>query len=187
MMPFGNERPSFLVGVAVDDADEDGDATELESENQDNSKGNSGGPLWGVWGENKDPYILGVTSANEAVDYGPFGNDYQVLNASGKAMVDMVGLARLSRLTPTSTLVCRTSTLLAVELIRFRVERGSFGLTRKAPLLALARAGGTTTRAPSKPSQRVRRALGETQREFALRDASLASTPFPERPNRARL
>lgn len=93
MSPFNSQRPSFLLGVAVDDADEDGDATELESENQDNSRGASGGPLWAVWPNG--PYIVGVTSANEGVDYGPFGTDYQVLNASGKAMVEMVAMARL--------------------------------------------------------------------------------------------
>jgi hypothetical protein len=93
MAPFDSQRPSFLLGVSVDDAIEDGDATELESEDQDNSKGNSGGPLWAVW--SNGPSIVGVTSANQGTDYGPFGSDYQVLNASGRAMVNLVGLARL--------------------------------------------------------------------------------------------
>lgn len=93
MMPYNTQVPSYLRGIAIDDEDDDGDASELESENQDNSKGGSGGPLWAVW--SGGPYIVGVTSANDKVDYGPFGNDYQVLNASGKAMVEMVGLAKL--------------------------------------------------------------------------------------------
>lgn len=92
MAPFLNLYPSFMI-CSIDDADNDGDATELESEDQDNSKGNSGGPLWSVWPDG--PYLVGVTSGNEHVDYGPFGDDYQVLNASGKAMVDLVALARL--------------------------------------------------------------------------------------------
>jgi hypothetical protein len=93
MAPYNNRIPSYLLGVAIDDADSDGDALELESENQDSSKGNSGGPLWAVWPNG--PYIVGVTSANEHIDYGPFGDDYQVLNAGGKAMVDFVALAKL--------------------------------------------------------------------------------------------
>jgi V8-like Glu-specific endopeptidase len=92
MAPFNGKYPSYLQGIAIDDADEDGDATELESENQDNSKGGSGGPLWAVWPTGR--YVVGVVSANEKVDYGLW-TDYQVLNASGKAMVNMVGLARL--------------------------------------------------------------------------------------------
>ena len=92
MAPYGGNVPAYLGGVSVDDADDDGDATELESENQDNSKGESGGPLWARWPNG--PYLIGVTSANEKVDY-LVSTDYQVLNASGKAMVDMVALARL--------------------------------------------------------------------------------------------
>ena len=93
MAPYNSQMPSYLLGVAIDDADSNGDALELESENQDSSKGQSGGPLWAVWP--KGPYIVGVTSANEHIDYGPFGDDYQVLNAGGKAMVDFVALARI--------------------------------------------------------------------------------------------
>jgi hypothetical protein len=92
MSPFDGKYPAYLQGIEIDDADEDGDATELESENQDNSKGASGGPLWARW--SNGPYIVGVVSANEKVDYGLW-TDYQVLNAAGKAMVDMVALARL--------------------------------------------------------------------------------------------
>lgn len=92
MPPFDGNYPAYLNGVAIDDADDDGDATELESENQDNSKGASGGPLWARWANG--PHIVGVVSANEKFDYF-FENDYQVLNASGKAMVELVGLARL--------------------------------------------------------------------------------------------
>ena len=93
MTPFNSVVPSYLLGVSIDDEDTDGDASELDSENQDNSKGNSGGPLWAVWP--KGPYIAGVTSSNRKTDYGPIGNDYYVINAGGKAMVDLVALARL--------------------------------------------------------------------------------------------
>ena len=93
MSPFNNSVPSYLLGVAIDDAISDGDAAELESENQDNSKGNSGGPVWAVWPDG--PYIVGVTSRNEHIDLLFLGDDYQVLNASGKAMVDMIALDRL--------------------------------------------------------------------------------------------
>lgn len=93
MSPYNSQVPSYLLGVSIDDADSDGDALELESENQDTSKGNSGGPLWAVWP--KGPYIVGVTSAILRIDFGPFGTDYGVLNAGGKAMVDFVSLARL--------------------------------------------------------------------------------------------
>lgn len=93
MAPYNNQVPSYLLGVAIDDEDTDGDAAELDSENQDNSKGNSGGPLWAVWPSG--PHIVGVTSANNHTDYGPFGDDFYVMNAGGKAMVDLVGLARL--------------------------------------------------------------------------------------------
>lgn len=93
MAPFNNEFPSYMIGVSIDDEDSDGNASELDSENQDNSKGNSGGPLWAVWPEG--PYIVGVTSANHKTDNGPFGNNFYVMNAGGKAMVDLVALARL--------------------------------------------------------------------------------------------
>jgi hypothetical protein len=94
MSPDNNQVPSYLLGVAIDDEDTDGDASELDSENQDNSKGNSGGPLWAVWPNG--PYIVGVTSGNHKTDYGPFGNDFYVMNAGGKAMAeDIVALARL--------------------------------------------------------------------------------------------
>lgn len=93
MAPYNNQVPSYLLGVAIDDEDSDGDAAELDSENQDNSKGNSGGPVWAVWPSG--PHIVGVTSGNHHVDYGPFGDDFYVMNAGGKAMVDLVGLARL--------------------------------------------------------------------------------------------
>ena len=93
MAPYNNQVPSYLLGVAIDDEDTDGDASELDSENQDNSKGNSGGPLWAVWPNG--PYIVGVTSGNHKTDYGPFGDDFYVMNAGGKAMADLVALARL--------------------------------------------------------------------------------------------
>lgn len=93
MAPYNSQVPSYLLGVAIDDEDTEGDASELDSENQDNSKGNSGGPLWAVWPNG--PYIVGVTSANAHTDYGPFGDNYYVMNAGGKAMVDLVALARI--------------------------------------------------------------------------------------------
>ncbi|MFO1498640.1 MAG: trypsin-like serine protease [Verrucomicrobiota bacterium] len=93
MSPFNNQIPSYLLGVSIYDEDTDGDASELDSDDQDNSRGNSGGPLWAVWPNG--PYMVGVTSANHHTDYGPFGDDYYVMNAAGKAMVDLVGLARL--------------------------------------------------------------------------------------------
>jgi V8-like Glu-specific endopeptidase len=93
MSPFNNEFPSYLLGVAIDDAISSGDAAELESEDQDNSLGNSGGPVWAVW--SNGPHIVGVVSRNEHIDLWIFGDDYQVLNASGKAMVDLVALGRL--------------------------------------------------------------------------------------------
>ncbi len=93
MAPYNNQIPSYLLGVAIDDEDTDGDASELDSENQDNSKGNSGGPLWAVWPNG--PHVVGVTSGNHKTDYGPFGDDFYVMNAGGKAMLDLVALARL--------------------------------------------------------------------------------------------
>jgi hypothetical protein len=39
--------------------------------------------------------MVSVTSANHHTDYGPVGDDYYVKNAGGKAMVDLVNLARL--------------------------------------------------------------------------------------------
>ena len=93
MGPYNNQVPSYLLGVAIDDEDTDGDASELDSENQDNSKGDSGGPVWAVW--SNGPHIVGVTSGNHKTDFGPFGDDFYVMNAGGKAMVDLVALARL--------------------------------------------------------------------------------------------
>jgi V8-like Glu-specific endopeptidase len=93
MAPFNSQVPSYLLGVSIYDEETDGAASELDSKNQDCSKGNSGGPLWGVWPQG--PHIVGVTSANHKVDLGPFGSDHYEMNAGGRAMVEMVGLARL--------------------------------------------------------------------------------------------
>ncbi|HWA91871.1 MAG TPA: trypsin-like serine protease [Rhizomicrobium sp.] len=93
MAPFNNVTPSYLIGFSIDDTDDDGDATELDSESQDSSKGNSGGPVWAVWPDGA--YVVGTTSANSETDFGIFGSSYWVMNASGKAMVDMIALARL--------------------------------------------------------------------------------------------
>jgi V8-like Glu-specific endopeptidase len=67
MAPYNNQVPSYLLGVAIDDEDTDGDAAELDSENQDNSKGNSGGPLWAVW--SNGPHVVGVTSGKAGTAY----------------------------------------------------------------------------------------------------------------------
>jgi hypothetical protein len=93
MAPWSNTRPSFQTAVSISDTSTDGDAVELRSENQDNSKGNSGGPLWGVWDDG--PYIVGVTSSNFKQDFWLW-DDLYVTHGSGVAMVNMVALAKLA-------------------------------------------------------------------------------------------
>lgn len=93
MSPFDNLRPSHLAGIEINDSSSSGSALELISDNQDSSRGNSGGPLWAIW--QPGPYIVGVNSCIRETDYGPFGTDLMVVNAGGKAMVDLVGVARL--------------------------------------------------------------------------------------------
>lgn len=57
-------RPSFQGSITVNDTDSDSNGgEELESETADVSAGDSGGPLFGWWGN--DPRIVGVVSGEE--------------------------------------------------------------------------------------------------------------------------
>jgi V8-like Glu-specific endopeptidase len=62
------ERPSFQGGITVTDTDGDSNGgEELESETADTSAGDSGGPLFGWWGN--DPRLVGVVSGEEEIDF----------------------------------------------------------------------------------------------------------------------
>jgi hypothetical protein len=64
----GGMRPSFQGGITVGDVDSDSHGgAELESDTADLTDGNSGGPMFGWWGD--DPRIVGVVSGGEEYSF----------------------------------------------------------------------------------------------------------------------
>jgi len=61
------ERPSFQGSITVTDTDGDNGGEELESETADITNGDSGGPMFGWWGN--DPRLVGVVSGEEEIDF----------------------------------------------------------------------------------------------------------------------
>jgi hypothetical protein len=85
----GTPRPQTEYFIDIDDVDDSGDASELETP-WDSMPGWSGGPLFG-W-INDDPKVLGVVSGNE-IDSFPYTSDHGVF-AGGLAMARLVEWAR---------------------------------------------------------------------------------------------
>lgn len=57
------ERPSYQLGITVNEADASGDALDLEHQG-DSTPGDSGGPFWGTWPDGF-PYVVGTVSGGE--------------------------------------------------------------------------------------------------------------------------
>jgi hypothetical protein len=60
----GAERPSYQLGITVNEADANGDALDIEHQG-DSTPGDSGGPFWATWRDGF-PYIIGTVSGGEA-------------------------------------------------------------------------------------------------------------------------
>jgi hypothetical protein len=86
------ERPSYQRGFSFHDDDEDGSATELETDNGDASEGDSGGPLFGWW--NDGPYVIGVLVGGEEEYKFPFSTEDNNIGAGGDALNDLIRWAR---------------------------------------------------------------------------------------------
>jgi len=87
----GGQRPSYQTGVSVFDDDSDSNGgMELETR-ADMGPGNSGGPMFGWWGD--DPRILGDVSGEEydsALGGGEWGN----VVAGGSGLSNLISWAR---------------------------------------------------------------------------------------------
>ena len=68
-------RPSYQLGIAVNEADAGTDALDLEHRG-DSTGGDSGGPFWGTWPDGF-PYVIGTVSGGETIT-----------NASGAVVKD---------------------------------------------------------------------------------------------------
>lgn len=88
----GTMRPQTEFLIDIDDVDDDGDASELETP-WDSMPGWSGGPLFG-W-INGDPKVIGVVSGNEIDSLGGWisDSDHGVF-AGGLAMARLISWAR---------------------------------------------------------------------------------------------
>lgn len=89
----GGNRPSFQNNIVINDDDESGAAMELESENQDDLPGDSGGPLFAFWSDGF-PYAIGTVSGWETEYEFPFSLPTNAINAAGQALTDLVIWAR---------------------------------------------------------------------------------------------
>jgi hypothetical protein len=61
----GAERPSYQLGIAVNEADASTDALDLEHRG-DSTSGDSGGPFWATWPDGF-PYVIGTVSGGEVI------------------------------------------------------------------------------------------------------------------------
>lgn len=92
----GGLRPSFQNGITIRDVDGDSHGgKELESRTADVTKGNSGGPLFGWWGN--DPRIVGVVTG-EGKDFEPLSvyGPWVIANvfASGSGFTKLIAWGR---------------------------------------------------------------------------------------------
>jgi hypothetical protein len=84
---LGGGYPTRESGIIITDDDDDGAGLELEHTG-DSTDGNSGGPLWGWWGES--PRVIGVQSGSEISYLGECNN----LAAGGPALSKLIKYAR---------------------------------------------------------------------------------------------
>jgi hypothetical protein len=61
----GAERPSYQLGISVDEADASTDALDIEHRG-DSTPGDSGGPFWATWPDGF-PYVIGSVSGGEVI------------------------------------------------------------------------------------------------------------------------
>lgn len=88
-MVAGGMRPSYQNGITVWEVDnESNGGCELESQTADLSPGNSGGPMFGWWGD--DPRVVGVVSGAESDS----ASDRSNVMAGGPAMTNLIAWAR---------------------------------------------------------------------------------------------
>ncbi|MEX3940637.1 serine protease [Paraburkholderia sp. BR10937] len=92
----GGEQPSFQQAIAFHDDDEDGDAMELESDDGDQSPGDSGGPFFAWWEGDGWPSLVAVASSEETEwDFPWFGGpEENNVAAGGSPLVDLIQWAR---------------------------------------------------------------------------------------------
>ena len=85
-------RPSFQGGITVGDVDsDDGGGEELESDTADTSSGDSGGPMFGWWGD--DSRLIGVVSGQEEITF-PWTWDQDNIIAGGSGFTSLIGWGR---------------------------------------------------------------------------------------------
>jgi len=86
------QRPAFQSGFTIDDTDGDSNGgEELETENADLNHGNSGGPIFGWWGN--DPRIVGVVSGQET-EWDWFSQNNDNVFASGDGFTNLCAWGR---------------------------------------------------------------------------------------------
>lgn len=86
-------RPSFQGSITVDDTDGDSNGgEELESETADLSPGDSGGPMFGWWGN--DPRLVGVVSGEEEIDFLWWTIEKDNVMAAGSGFTGLVSWGR---------------------------------------------------------------------------------------------
>jgi Trypsin len=86
------EQPSFQSGISFHDDDEDGDAMELETDNNASTPGDSGGPYYHWWSDGF-PYIVGVDSGGEEEYQAPFTTQDNNIAAGGAALTNLIAWA----------------------------------------------------------------------------------------------
>ena len=87
------EQPSFQNGISFHDDDEDGDAMELETDNNASTPGDSGGPYYHFWSDGW-PYIVGIDSGGEEEYQPPFTTQENNIAAGGPALSNLIAWAR---------------------------------------------------------------------------------------------
>jgi V8-like Glu-specific endopeptidase len=86
-------RPSFQGSITVSDLDsDDNGGAELESDTADISPGDSGGPLFGWWGN--DPRIVGVVSGEEEYSFLGLTFDQDNVMAGGSGFTSLAAWGR---------------------------------------------------------------------------------------------
>lgn len=87
----GGQRPSYQTGVSVFDDDSDSNGGQELETRADMGPGNSGGPMFGWWGD--DPRVVGDVSGEE-YDWALGGGEWGNVVASGSGFTNLVSWAR---------------------------------------------------------------------------------------------
>jgi hypothetical protein len=87
------QRPSFQGGITVNDTDgDDAGGEELESDTADITPGDSGGPMFGWWGN--DPRVIGVVSGEEEFSFLFWDFDKDNIMAGGSGFTSLIAWGR---------------------------------------------------------------------------------------------